>query len=199
MAQWANTNDSANAVNWVAESLNQGSGKTAIVANNTALFGNTTPQAFLNPHLNSSSDYARKQTVGQFAVEANQVSNTGGEGGKVTHAGFQIRRAGMGPITGATGAGSGYTNGAIVVITETGGNTAQGVLTTNSTGGVVSIAVSKGGLFSNTSGLTITNPNGAVNAVTIVLAGTGYNTGDVITISGGSTNAVFTIGANATG
>ena len=46
MSQWKNTDDAANSVSWVARYLGMGSGKAAQVANNTALFGNTTAGAF---------------------------------------------------------------------------------------------------------------------------------------------------------
>lgn len=130
------------------------------------------------------------------------MANTTGEGNKVTHAGWTLRRAGMGPVIRATGAGSGYTNGAVILITAgTGAVNTSGIITTNATGGIVSIGSfgNNGGKFPNTSYITVSNPNGAISAITVVTAGAGYNNGDVLTISNGSVNATINLGANATG
>lgn len=63
MAQWGNTDDAANSVQWAAAYVN----KTPNTANRTALFGNTTPDAFIVG-----------KTVGVFGVAANEVNNSNG-------------------------------------------------------------------------------------------------------------------------
>src|SRR5271170_5576357 len=91
MPQWKNTNDAANSVNYGAVLVKSGNSKSTIASNNTALFDNVTPGAFLsgNPAV----------AVGQFGVEANQMnSSANGESYAVTHAGWNLRTQGTGPI-----------------------------------------------------------------------------------------------------
>jgi hypothetical protein len=202
MPQWKNTNDAGNSVNYVAKILTSGNSKATQAANNTALFNNATPGAF---------EQGAKIVSGQVGVEVAAMANTTGESSHVTHPGWTLRTAGMGPLVGAVGAGSGYTNGAVVTFTSTTNATINttGVVTTNTTGGITLISVAPSattgqsnngsGLFVNTSTITSSNPNGAINALAIVLNGTGYNTGDVINITGsGAVKASFVITSNAT-
>ena len=192
MAQWGKQDLANNSVKWAAESIQAGSGKANQAANNTSLFNNTTPGAF-------KSDDAT--IIGQFGVTKAAIANGGGESSKVQSIGWVLRRGGMGPVIRATGAGSGYTNGAVVLITAgSGAVNTSGVITTNGTGGIVSIGSfgNNGGKFPNVSYITVSNPNGAI-AITVVTPATGYNNGDILTVSGGSVNAEFTLTTNATG
>ena len=59
MAQWGNTDNAANSVNYAVNQY----GKTANSDNRTAFFGNTTPDAFVVG-----------ETVGQFAVDATEMA-----------------------------------------------------------------------------------------------------------------------------
>lgn len=63
MASWGNTDDAANSVIWAAAQLN----KPANTSNQTALFGNTTPDAFVTGKI-----------VGQFAVDNVEVAVANG-------------------------------------------------------------------------------------------------------------------------
>ena len=58
MAQWGNTDDAANSVLWAVSQLK----KPANSVNQTALFGNTTPDAFISG-----------QTTGQFGLDATEI------------------------------------------------------------------------------------------------------------------------------
>ena len=62
-----------------------GSGNSAQATKNTALFGNTTADA-----------YVSGATIGQFGVDAAEIANAGAEGPRVTHTGWNLRRAGSG-------------------------------------------------------------------------------------------------------
>jgi hypothetical protein len=77
MAQWGNTDDAANSVLWAASQLN----KPANTANRTALFGNTTADAFVTG-----------KTVGQFGVGVQEAQANGG----ITHSGWVLRTVGSG-------------------------------------------------------------------------------------------------------
>lgn len=77
MAQWGNTDDAANSVLWAVSQLN----KTANTDNQTALFGNTTANAFIT-----------NATVGQFGAGVQEVQANG----DITHSGWILRTEGTG-------------------------------------------------------------------------------------------------------
>lgn len=77
MAQWGNTDDAANSVLWAVSQLN----KTANSANRTALFGNTTADAFVTG-----------ATIGQYGAGVQEVQANG----DITHSGWILRTAGSG-------------------------------------------------------------------------------------------------------
>lgn len=63
MAQWGNTDDAANSVLWAVSQLK----KPANSVNQTALFGNTTPDAFISG-----------LTTGQFGLDATEIGVSNG-------------------------------------------------------------------------------------------------------------------------
>lgn len=63
MAQWGNTDDAANSVLWAVSQLK----RPANSVNQTALFGNTTPDAFVSG-----------QTTGQFGLDATEIRVSNG-------------------------------------------------------------------------------------------------------------------------
>jgi hypothetical protein len=77
MAQWGDTDDAANSVLWAVSQLK----KTANAANRTALFGNTTANAFIT-----------NATVGQFGAGVQEVQANG----DLTHSGWILRTEGTG-------------------------------------------------------------------------------------------------------
>ena len=82
MAQWGNTDDAANSVLWAADQLKI----TANTGNQTALFGNTTADAFTTG-----------ATVGQYAVDVNEAQAArAGANTKAAHAGWVLRTVGSG-------------------------------------------------------------------------------------------------------
>ena len=83
MAQWGNTDDAANSVLWAVSQLN----KTANSTNQTALFGNTTANAFI-----------AGVTTGQYGVDAAEVTAARAEaaGDRPAHAGWVLRTVGQG-------------------------------------------------------------------------------------------------------
>lgn len=89
MAQWGNTDDAANSVLWAASQLN----KPANTGNQTALFGNTTADAFVTG-----------VTTGQFGVDANeaQAARAEASGDRAAHAGWVLRTTGSGGRAGRT-------------------------------------------------------------------------------------------------
>ncbi len=77
MAQWGKTDNAANSVLWAATSVK----KTANSTNQTALFGNTTADAFIT-----------NATVGQFGVGVQEAQANG----SVAHSGWVLRTTGSG-------------------------------------------------------------------------------------------------------
>lgn len=77
MAQWGNTDDAANSVLWATTAVKL----TPNTINQTALFGNTTADAFVTG-----------ATVGQFGAGVQEVQANG----DITHSGWILRTAGSG-------------------------------------------------------------------------------------------------------
>lgn len=78
MAQWGKNDQAANSVLWAPQQLKQEANSTT----QTALFGNTTADA-----------YFTGVTIGQYAVDANEIT---AEGGKTAHTGWVLRTEGSG-------------------------------------------------------------------------------------------------------
>ena len=94
------------------------------------MFGNVTPGAFI-------SDIA----VGVFGADTTETTVSG----KLTHAGWQLRKAGTGSIISLTytGTANGYNNNDVITVAspQAGGNTTATV-STNATGGALVLTIS---------------------------------------------------------
>lgn len=155
MSQWGKVDNAANSVNYAAEGFKAGSGKAAIAANNTAMYNNTTPSAFV-PNM----------VVGQIGISPSEIANTSSDMSKATHAGWNIAKIGTGPVKTLTitAGGLGYSNTDKLVVS--GGTTnAQFSLTTNSTGGIISTApVTVGAGFTNSTTVAVANSSGGATS-----------------------------------
>ena len=128
-----------------------------------AMFNNATPSAFLTG-----------QAVGVFGVSATEMANNtlnnSVEHG--AHAGWNLRRAGTGPVVSAvyTNSGVGYNNNDILVAkSPVAGGNASFSMVTNATGGSVVLTLVTPGFGFNvatipTSNLAITNATGGTAA-----------------------------------
>lgn len=128
-------------------------------ATDVAMFNNTTPSAFLSG-----------AAVGVFGVSATEMANnklnSSVEHG--AHAGWNLRRAGTGPVVSAvyTNSGTGYNNTDLLVVkSPVAGGNATFNITTNATGGAVVLTLNNAGFGFNvvtipTSNLAITNSSG---------------------------------------
>jgi hypothetical protein len=160
---------------------NTSSGSRASVDVN--MFGNTTPGAFI-PGAAYGVFGAGADSSGAAGIEL-AVDNAAGR--KLTHAGWQLRKAGTGPVIGVSftgGAATAYNNADILVVrsTQAGGNAAIS-MTTNSTGGSLTLAITNAGagfLVTSipTSNLVITNTAGGT------AAGNSTVTNFVVTVGG---------------
>src|ERR1035438_3680857 len=145
MGSWGKTDLATNSVAWAAQTIQAGSGHAAQASNNTALYSNTTVNAF-----------KKGMEIGQFAVTKAEIANGGGESTKTHGPGWHLRRAWEGRLVSVSAlGGTGFANGETVKVSG-GSSNATLSLTTNATGNVVSAAVSVGGLFNNTGVLTYT-------------------------------------------
>jgi len=148
----------------------------------SAMFDNTTPGAF-----------QANMAIGVFGVDANEMKINRANGRVVNHAGWNLRKAGTGPIisfsTNTSGTLAGYNNADIITVTssQAGGN-AKVTFTTNATGGNLQYTIATAGagfLVKNipTSNISVTNATGGTAAgnttVTYFVATAGGRAGRV--------------------
>lgn len=125
-----------------------------------ALFNNTTPSAFI-----------KNEAAGVFGVTPEEVVINRRNGRTISHAGWNIRRAGTGPVVSAsyTGTANGYSNGDVVTFASLvpSGN-ATAILSTNSTGGALTINVASFGFGFTSKSLvgTVANSTGGASTGT---------------------------------
>jgi len=180
MAQWGRNDQSvtANSTTTVETSngapigtytaVKAGGGANAHFGNTSAgsraatdvnMFNNTTPSAFLSG-----------AAVGVFGVDTTEIAVSNAAG--IAHAGWNLRRAGTGPIIRGVYAnnGVGYNNADILVVkSPVAGGNATFSISTNSTGGNVALTLTNAGSGFNvvtipTSNLFVTNSTGGTAA-----------------------------------
>ena len=157
------------------------------------MFSNASPGAFM-PGI----------AVGVFGVSASEMSNNINNTSKnrPAHAGWNLRRAGTGPVTEftVTVAGSLFANGETINISN-GSSNATGTITTNATSNMVSVAVTSGGAGWTNTAMSVIGFDRQKHVSLILYTGTatGYGNTDVITVSNGVSNATATVSTNATG
>lgn len=147
------------------------------------MFDNTTPGAFLSG-----------MAVGVFGVSATEMANNrlNHSSEMPTHAGWNLRRAGTGPIINftSTNTGTAYNNNDIITVKSpsTGGVNATVTFTTNATGGNIQFTITNSGSGFNlvtipTSNIFVTNATGGAAAgnstVTYFVATAGGRAGRV--------------------
>lgn len=158
-----------------------------------AMFNNATPGAFMSG-----------VAVGVFGVSATeQANNTANQSKEVgAHAGWNIRRAGTGPVVSftITDSGSDLANGETIRVSN-GTSNAVGTVTTNATSNMVSVAVTDGGGgFTNTDMAVIEfDRQQYLTAITVTGANSGYDNTDIIVASNGVSDGAATISTNSTG
>ena len=180
MAQWGNTDDAANSVLWATAAVNLPANTT----NQSALFGNTTVEAFNN------NGVAMKKAVGQFGLDVTEINVSG-------NAAVQQYII--------TFAGSGYAaNAAVTVANTTGGANTQAANST-ATGGRVTAVTANVIISGYTSAPAVTvaapgaqsfNANSAVtnatDAIAISTANSIFLAGDKVTYTVAAGNTALT-------
>jgi len=153
------------------------------------MYGNTTVSAFVN-----------NEAVGVFGVDHTETSVTS----RGYHQGWVKRTVGEGPVTAVSdGGGSNIANGETITLSN-GSSLGLLTITSNATGNISSVAITKGGIFDvNTNVVVAFNREKHVanSGVAINYTGTatGYNNTDVVTVANGITNATASVSTNATG
>jgi len=131
------------------------------------------------------SAFTANAAIGVFGVSAAQRANTGnttrGEASSTQHAGWNLRKAGTGPVATAviTTAGSGYTPGGGYVTITGGGGLAGGLGNTaanlffqaNATGSLVNVSINVSGSYASTPTLNVPGSSGVAAVVTITMGG----------------------------
>jgi hypothetical protein len=181
------------------------------------MFENTTPGAFLS---GIAVGIIGVNTAHSANLHSTVASNTGGSGSLITHTGWNIRRAGTGPIaevnivhgayvnTNANTPGPYINNMGLTLISPSGAN-GLALVTTNSIGGPVSFAIANPGFgFSNNTPAVA--QTSVVNSVYLTGTATGWSNSNLLIIAspvanlqgtavGGEANAVISFTTNSTG
>lgn len=161
MSLWGNKDQANNAPKYSV------AGGLGVAANGKVLYNNT-----------SSSVFVTNLAIGDFGVSANEASNTTGEGKKVAHAGWNLRKAGTGSVINIT-------------ITDPGAN--------YNTNGFITFT-NGGGVGANAS-YTVNTKSNTVNSVTLISGGSGYVVAPTATVANAtgvnSATFVVTVGGRA--
>ena len=180
--------------------VKRGGGANAHFANTAGSRANVDIQMFNNA---TPGAFKSGVAVGVFGVSApEQANNRLNDGERGAHAGWNLRRAGTGPVVSftVTGAGTGFANGETITVSN-GTSNATGTIVANATGNMVAVAVTSGGAGFTNTGMAVVGFNRERDVVEVKYSGTatGYNNTDVITVSNGIVNATATVATNSTG
>jgi hypothetical protein len=173
MSLWGNIDNAANSVKWATTYVN-----LPFNTNNQAnLYQSNKVSKFLNNNL------AVGRAIGQFGVSAAEADRALTDGIKITHAGWNLRTEGTGPLLSITITAPGrlYTNANILTVRAgTGGVNGIANLVTNALGNVVGYSVNTvsnpdatlgSGYVSATPTVTITTSTGANATITSAAGG----------------------------
>ena len=164
MSLWGNLDAANNAPKQGATS-GYGGSSGSVTANTQVYYGNTKTSAFVT-----------NAQIGVFGIDQTetQVARRNKSPAKPTHAGWVIRKAGMGPVVSVSAnAGAVGVNTHIVfsrgeTYGGSGNTTANAVISCNAAGYITSIAVTTPGMYANTPNAAIfTGSSNAVFTVTM--------------------------------
>jgi len=147
----------------------------------TGGYGGSTPQVSGNTQVYYSNtktgSFITNAAIGVFGVDAVEQQNVGSSAntllGKPQHAGWVVRKTGMGPITSITANSGAVGVNSYITITQgngydgTGNTAANAQISVNTAGYITSITINNPGLYANT---PIATPNTG-NAVFTVTTG----------------------------
>jgi len=140
MPLWGNKDQSNNSPIFTPLQVNL----TTTANNANTLFNNLTVGTFKN------NNVAMKEAVGVFGISTTEIANTVSGGTKAQHAGWNMRTAYTGPLTGITIVAPGklYTNGDIITVNPGASAVsanATAIIATNGLGNIVSTSITSVG------------------------------------------------------
>lgn len=144
MALWGNI-DLANNAPKQTDTSGYGGSTPQVTSNGQVYFGNTRTDAFIT-----------NAQIGIFGIDATEEGITGSEAGAAQHAGWNIRKAGMGPVlsitanNGAVGTNSFITFSGGSKVVGSGNTAANARISVNTAGYITGITVLEGGMYANT-------------------------------------------------
>lgn len=144
MALWGNL-DAANNAPKQTDTPGYGGSTPQVTANGQVYFGNTKTDAFIT-----------NAQIGIFGIDTTEKGVTTGEAIAAQHAGWNIRKAGMGPVltitanTGAVSANGYITFSGGSKVTGSGNTAANAQIYVNTAGYIVNVTVRSGGMYANT-------------------------------------------------
>jgi hypothetical protein len=146
MSLWGNL-DAANNAPKHGDTAGYGGNTTIVTANTQVYYGNTRTGVFID-----------KAQIGVFGIDQTeiQVARTNKSNAKPAHAGWIIRKAGMGPVVAVTANAGAVATNTHIVFTQggyyagSGNTTANATISCNAAGYITSIAVTTPGLYANT-------------------------------------------------
>lgn len=181
MSLWGNL-DAANNAPKQSAMTGYGGNTPQVTANAQVYYSNTAINAFIN-----------NNAIGVFGVDTTEQAAATAAQGKPQHAGWVVRKVGMGPITSVTANAGAVGVNATMTITggdgigaSSGDTPATVIVRVNSTNHIISVDVTNGGLYANTPVLntmsnavfTITMGGRANRVQTETLVAMGSMTGD---------------------
>lgn len=190
--------------------VNGGGGANAHHANTLGKRANTDAAMFSNV---TPGSFQTGVAVGIFGVSATEQANntTNKVADQPAHAGWTVRRAGTGPVVGATTTGTGgasFATGETITISN-GASNATLRVTANATLNIGSLTVTTGGAGWTNAAIAVVTYNRETHVVGVGIpsgangsaAAVGYNNTDILVISNGTVNAIARMGAllNANG
>lgn len=182
MALWGNL-DAANNVPKQTDTSGYGGSTPQVTANGIVYYGNTKTDAFIT-----------NAQIGIFGIDNVEKNVTSGDAKAAQHAGWNIRKAGMGPVltitanSGAVAVNSFITFSGGSKVAGSGNTAANARIFVNTAGYIMNVTVLSGGLYANTPVATANQGNsvltltmgGRANRVqmeTIVAMGSMYGDG----------------------
>jgi hypothetical protein len=168
---------------------------------NTAGYGGDTPQVTANGQVYYSNTainaFIGDAAIGVFGVDTSEQAAATAEQGVPQHAGWVIRKVGMGPITsitanaGAVGVNSYITFAGGNGIGGSGSTAANAEISVNTAGYITSITINNPGLYANT---PIATPNTGNAVFTITMGGRANRVQTETVVAMGSMTGDFVAG-----
>lgn len=158
MSLWSNTDANTTAPKGQSTSF----AATGVSANGLTMYANTQINAF-----------TQNQQVGMFGVDVTEqrLSSAGTLSGHPMHAGWVLRKAGMGPVISIAANTGAYGTNSYVTFSGgggTGNTAANATVRTTAAGLILDVTVNLGGLYANT---PVAVPTSGNAAFTLVMGG----------------------------